>query len=50
MNKKRTVPLYVTAVFFIIAAVSCVYGVYSGETRTVSKKASNICMECIGIG
>lgn len=48
--KKRTAPVYLTVLLFIAAAVCCVFGASRGEVRTVSQKAVNICMECIGIG
>lgn len=34
----------------IIAVILIITGVYSKEYKNVMKKASNICMECIGIG
>ena len=47
---KKTVPNYVTLILLLIAVASCIFGVSRGEANTVNKKATNICMECIGIG
>ena len=49
MRKEKTTPIYITALLFITAAVSCLYGIKSGEAETVWQKAANMCMECIGI-
>ena len=47
---KRKVPLAVTALLLVLAIASCIFGVYRGELKTVSKKANTVCLECIGIG
>lgn len=47
---KKTVPNYVTLILLLLAVASCIFGVSRGEVKTVNKKATNICMECIGIG
>ena len=47
-NKKRIaiirIFVFIIAIFFIIC------GAVSGELDTVLRKASSICLECIGIG
>ena len=47
---KKTVPIYVTLILLLIAIVSCIFGISRGEVETVGRKATSICMECIGIG
>ena len=49
MSKKK-LRLFIRVLLLIIAAGSCIYGICMGETQTVNKKATNICLECIGIG
>ena len=49
-NMKEKTRIYVTLILLLAAIASCVFGVYRGEAKTVYKKATNICMECIGIG
>ena len=34
----------------ILAVVSIAFGIYSGEMEEVLAKATNICLECCGIG
>lgn len=48
--KKREIPVFVTYILIIAAVISCIFGIYRGETKTVFNKAVNICMECIGLG
>ena len=47
---KGEVSLRVTALLLAISIAMCGYGVYSNEVKTVCKKATAICMECIGLG
>ena len=50
MKNRKHAPVFVTYLLIILAAASCVFGVVGGEMSIVSRKAVNICMECIGIG
>jgi len=50
MKNSKHAPIPVTYLLILLAAASCVFGVVRGEMKTVSRKAVNICMECIGIG
>jgi len=34
----------------VLAIAFIAYGIYCGEYTTVLKKATNVCLECIGIG
>lgn len=34
----------------VLAVAALLYGIYSGECETVFTKATNVCLECIGIG
>ncbi len=47
---KRKVPLAVTALLLVLALASCLYGTLRGELQTVRRRASTVCLECIGIG
>ena len=47
---KRKVPMAVTLLLLALAIASCVFGVCRGELKTVYRKASTVCLECIGIG
>ncbi len=42
--------LAVTVLLLALAAASCVFGVQRGELKTVHRKASTVCLECVGIG
>ena len=44
--KKNALALALVA----IAAVMVCIGAWRGEVNTVFKKATNICLECVGIG
>lgn len=48
MGKKK----YFTIKYLIlvVAIIFIIVGVFNGEINTVYKKASKICLECIGLG
>lgn len=48
MQEKKRKRLFV--LFIIAAACFILLGGFRNELSTVYRKASNICMECIGIG
>ena len=50
MKNRKHAPVPVTYLLILLAAASCVFGVVRGEMSIVSRKAVNICMECIGLG
>ncbi len=39
-----------TLLLLVLAAASLVFGIWRGELKTVYRKASSVCLECIGIG
>ena len=45
-NRKRALPYILIA----LGAVMIALGVWHGEVAVVFSRASNICLECIGIG
>ncbi len=47
---KRTLPIWVTYILILTAIACMAFGICRGEMETVLKKATNICMECIGLG
>ncbi len=47
---KRKIPLAATALLLVLAVAACLYGAFRGELKTVHRKASTVCLECIGIG
>ena len=47
---KRKVPLAVTFLLLALAIASCIFGISRGETKLFYRKASTVCLECIGIG
>lgn len=48
--KQAFLDRYLKCIVLAASLVSLGYGVWSGEMRTVMRKAIAICMECIGIG
>ena len=48
--KQGFVDKYMKYLVLAAALISLGYGVCSGETGAVMRKAAAICMECIGIG
>ena len=49
-KKKKQRLSILRLVILTLAALSVVFGIVYGEAEVVLLKASNICMECIGIG
>lgn len=47
---RRKVHTAVTALLLALAIASFVFGINRGELKTVHRKASTVCLECIGIG
>ena len=48
--KKEKIINIISALLFIAFAVMFVVGMYSEEMAIVFRKASNICLQCIGLG
>ena len=48
--KNKLSSAFLTMILIAAAILSMLYGVYCGEVNTVFNKATNICMECIGLG
>lgn len=46
----RTVRIVVFSALAVLGAAFLLYGVLSGQVASVLTKATNVCMECIGIG
>lgn len=46
-DKRKSILRFILLVLFAALFVS---GIFSGEVMVVLKKATNICLECIGIG
>lgn len=39
-----------SVLILVLAAAGIIWGIFSGECETVLTKATNVCLECIGIG
>ena len=50
MDKKEKIRLILGIILFAVFAAACLFGAMSYEFNIVLAKASNICLECIGIG
>ena len=47
---KRPVRIAIDAVLAALGTAFLLYGIFSGQALTVLRKATLICLECIGIG
>jgi len=45
-NRKYLIPL----IILMLGLASVIFGIVQGEAYTVLKKATMICLECIGLG
>ncbi len=50
VKKTKEVPRILTIVLLLLAIAAGIFGAVRGEIKTVNRKSTNICMECIGIG
>ena len=39
-----------TLILLLLSVAAFIFGIVRGEAKTVYRKGSNICMECIGLG
>ena len=47
MSRKQ---ILIRWIILALALISMTAGIFSGECETVFTKATNVCLECIGIG
>ena len=47
---KRPVRIAIISVLAVLGTAFLLYGVFSGQAMSVLRKATRICLECIGIG
>ena len=47
---KRSVRICIFTVLALAGTAFLLYGIFSGQALTVLRKATLICLECIGIG
>ena len=51
MTQKQYNKLRIVRAAMIIAALACIaFGIWRGEVTEIFRKATRICLECIGVG
>ena len=49
-NTKDGIRKLLTLILLLLSVAAFIFGIVRGEAKTVYRKGSNICMECIGLG